>query len=398
VIFNTIKSNGVDIKLWIPVHEVESSALTQLKNVASIPGVSHHLAVMPDVHTGVGATIGTIFTTKSILMPAAVGVDIGCGMDAVNTRLRREDLCVDNKELRQRIEAAIPTGFASRTAPFYEEKILRDAKMPATLLLNRMPIVESAKDIRQPALLQLGTLGGGNHFIELSAGENGHVWVVLHSGSRNIGKTIAEHHLRKAKEVCKAPLADRNLAFFQEEAHVKQYYEDADWARTYAYLNRSVMLSLVLQQLEGCSNRSSNTCENTTDFIRCCHNYVAIEEHYGQSCYVTRKGAISAKHGEWGIIPGSMGSRTYLVKGLGNPESFNSASHGAGRAMSRGEAKRRFSLEDIVEQTEGVECRKDKGILDELPSAYKDIDVVMERQQDLVRPVRCLRPFICIKG
>lgn len=394
MIFDTIKSDGVDIKLWLPVHEVESSALTQLKNVASVPGVIHHLAVMPDVHTGVGATIGTVIATTNILIPAAVGVDIGCGMIAVGTSYKRKDLPNDTTSMRETIEAAVPVGFNSHRSPVHTRKDVPINRV-VPILLEQFPEV-GKKELKEIATLQLGTLGGGNHFIELSLDENDFVWIVIHSGSRNVGKTIADHHLGIAKDLCREKkLSDHNLSYLKaDSAEGKEYWDHARWAQRYAGINRCLMLELVAGALRKCAGKEFLQ----TTLVSCHHNFVSTEEHYGKSCFITRKGAIGFTESQMGIIPGSMGTRSYIVRGLNNQESFCSASHGAGRAMSRGEAKRRFSLDDLRKQTEGIECRKDHGILDELPAAYKDINVVMKRQEDLVETEHELRQFVCIKG
>jgi tRNA-splicing ligase RtcB (3'-phosphate/5'-hydroxy nucleic acid ligase) len=383
----TLKGKQVPIKMWARVEEVESQALTQLKNIAALPWCFSHVAVMPDVHLGKGATVGSVVAMKDAIAPAAVGVDIGCGMAAQRTALTSHDLPDSLHALRSQIEAEIPVGFSMHD----------DAGLSydQTLFDEFGGLVEAVQSLEGRARKQLGSLGGGNHFIELCLDGEDRVWLMLHSGSRNIGKELAEIHIKRAKKLLHNQLLpDRELSvFLAGTPQMAEYRRDLFWAQRYAALNRRVMLELYREIL-------ARTIPKVTfdAAIECHHNYVAEEVHFGEEVLVTRKGAIRAGRGELGIIPGSMGTRSYIVRGLGNAESFESASHGAGRRMSRHAAKKRFTLRDLVEQTKGVECRKDRGVLDEIPSAYKRIDKVMAEQRDLVEVVAELKQVMCIKG
>ena len=380
------------IKLWAPVHEVESQALDQLKSIADLPWVFKHVAAMPDVHLGKGATVGSVIAMRDALAPAAVGVDIGCGMGAVLTNLTASDLPESLRDIRHQIERDVPVGFNMHT---------RSRSLPKDH--TGKTIMHGFDDLRMPGLdkiaskvqCQVGTLGGGNHFIEVCLDTEQRVWVMLHSGSRNIGKTLAEYHIGIARTLAhNATLPDRDLAvFLRGTKEMDDYRHDLMWAQQYAFVNRQVMKDLVM----GALKRHLPTITEM-DYIACHHNYVSEETHFGQEVIVTRKGAIYAGRGVYGIIPGSMGTKSYIVRGLGNPESYESASHGAGRRMSRGAAKRHFNLDDLAAQTSGVESRKDAGVLDEIPGAYKDIDQVMENQKDLVEIVHELRQVLCVKG
>jgi tRNA-splicing ligase RtcB (3'-phosphate/5'-hydroxy nucleic acid ligase) len=383
-----IKGKHVDVHLWTRAHEVEPVALDQLRNISALPWVFHHVAAMPDVHYGKGATVGSVIAMKGAVSPAAVGVDIGCGMGAVKTNLAARHLPDSLRRIRLDIERVMPVGFASHDRP-----VATDA---GNELWEEFPMLTSmVQGLFKKARAQLGTLGGGNHFFELCLDTEQNVWIMLHSGSRNIGKELAEIHIGKAKKLShNRDLPDRELAvFLAGTQEMKDYRRDLFWAQRYARANREVMLDLALGVL-----REHFPELETETAIFCHHNYVAEEVHYGEEVLVTRKGAIRAGQGELGIIPGSMGTRSYIVRGLGNPEAFESASHGAGRRMSRGEAKRRFSVKDLARQTEGIECRKDSGVIDEIPSAYKSIERVMEDQKDLVEVVAELRQVLCIKG
>jgi tRNA-splicing ligase RtcB len=376
------------IHLWTNIHEVESAALTQLKNIAALPWVFHHVAVMPDVHFGKGATVGSVIAMKGAISPAAVGVDIGCGMAAVKTNLRASDLPDSLQGLRLAIEAAVPVGFS------LHEEVSKHADKHQ--LWKAFPnLHESVQDIVGKARKQMGTLGSGNHFYEVCLDLEQNVWIMLHSGSRNIGKTLAEIHISKAMKLThNQALPDKDLAvFLAGTPEMVAYRHDLMWAQDYARANREVMLKISQDVL----SKMFPQIEYEEPIV-CHHNYVSEENHFGEDVLVTRKGAISARSGELGIIPGSMGTRSYIVRGLGNPESFHSASHGAGRRMSRGAAKRKFTLEDLAEQTAGVECRKDQAVLDEIPGAYKDIDQVMANQSDLVEIVATLKQVLCVKG
>jgi tRNA-splicing ligase RtcB len=383
-----IKGKNVDVHLWAPPNEVESAALDQLRNVTALPWVFHHVAAMADVHLGVGATVGSVIAMKGAVSPAAVGVDIGCGMGAVQTNLTAADLPDSLHRIRSDIEAVVPVGFA-----MHDRAVHSDA---ASELWAEFPtLTEKVQGLFSRAERQMGTLGGGNHFFELCLDTDDRVWMMLHSGSRNIGKELAEIHIAKAKKLAhNRELPDRQLAvFLAGTAEMRDYRRDLFWAQRYARVNREVMLDLALDAL-----RYHFPALETGQAIFCHHNYVAEEVHYGEEVLVTRKGAIHAGRGQLGIIPGSMGTRSYVVRGLGSAESFESASHGAGRRMSRGEAKRRFTVKDLLAQTEGIECRKDGGVLDEIPGAYKNIEKVMENQKDLVEIVAELRQVLCIKG
>ncbi len=381
-----IRGDKVDVLAWADPAQIESVALDQLRNIAKLPWVFHHVAAMADVHYGKGATVGSVIAMKDAVSPAAVGVDIGCGMAAVRTSLTASDLPDSLAGLRSEIERAIPVGFEQHRKPVQTDpELWRDFQ----------ELTPAVRNLEPKARHQLGTLGGGNHFLELCLDTEDRVWLMLHSGSRNIGKTLAEIHIGRAKKlVHNQRLPDRDLAvFLAGTQEMTEYRRDLFWAQRYARANREAMLQLYQDVL-----RRFRPDVRFADAVHCHHNYVAEEVHFGQEVLVTRKGAIHAGKGELGIIPGSMGTRSYVVRGLGNPDSFESASHGAGRRMSRSEAKRRYSVKDLREQTQGVECRKDGGVLDEIPAAYKDIGQVMEQQRDLVEVVAELRQVLCVKG
>lgn len=397
VIYNK-EVQRIPVKIWSPIHEVESHAIDQLKNIASLPFVFKHVAAMPDVHLGKGATVGSVIATKGAIIPAAVGVDIGCGMMAIKLLVESNKLIDKAKEIRIGIESQVPVGHNSNSivAKSVDAWIgWKDFKN-----LNATQVHKSGIDsLRAKAISQLGSLGGGNHFIELCLDQESNAWVMLHSGSRNIGKSLAEIHISKAKDEMKQlfiSLRDPDLAYFAEGTKsYQEYIYDLMWAQSYAAANRQEMMSRVLSVIKKVLGLESLKTEIE---INCHHNYASKEYHYGENVLVTRKGAVRARKGDFGIIPGSMGTRSYIVEGIGSDESFHSCSHGAGRKMSRSEAKRRFTLEDLQLQTVGVECRKDEGVIDEIPSAYKDIDMVMENQKDLVRVISQLKQFMCIKG
>jgi len=385
---SVLRGPSVPIHLWTPVQEVESEALDQLKRIAALPWVFKHVAVMPDVHLGKGATVGSVIAMKDAVAPAAVGVDIGCGMAAVKTSLTASDLPDSLRSLRLDFEAAVPVGFAQHreVLPFAEGLPLWDAFAD---------LAPGVQDTFAKARRQLGSLGGGNHFIELCLDQDQGVWLMLHSGSRNIGNLLAQIHIGVARKLThNAGLPDRDLAvFLAGTQEMAAYRHDLFWAQSYAFANREAMLTLLKAVL----------VDHFPDVafeapILCHHNYVSEEVHFGEELLVTRKGAIRAGRGEWGIIPGSMGTRSYIVQGLGNAESFESASHGAGRRMSRTKARRKLSLRDLEDQTRGVECRKDAGVLDEAPAAYKDIDQVIANQADLVEVKYQLKQVLCVKG
>ena len=393
-----MKTKNVPVKLWTKIEEVESQALDQLKNIASLPWVAHHVAVMPDVHVGKGATVGSVVAMRGAVAPAAVGVDIGCGMAAIKTTMNARQLPDDLKRVRQAIEERIPVGFSShdrlRLAEIEKGDLALGNEIRA--LFGKFDELDpGVKDLEKKAGQQLGTLGGGNHFIELCLDSEDGVWLMLHSGSRNIGKTLAEIHMFRARKLeHNQALKDRDLAvFLAGTREMDDYRRDLYWAQEYARLNRAVMLHLYKDVLTELFPKIG-----FGQAVFCHHNYVAEETHFGEELVVTRKGAIRAGAGEMGIIPGSMGTKSYIVRGRGNADSFDSASHGAGRRMSRGKAKQKFTLEDLREQTKGVECRKDSGVIDEIPKAYKDIDKVMANQADLVEVVAELKQVLCVKG
>jgi tRNA-splicing ligase RtcB (3'-phosphate/5'-hydroxy nucleic acid ligase) len=389
-----IKGARVPIRVWAPIHELDSDVIRQLKALASLPWVAHHVAVMPDVHLGKGATVGSVVALRGAVSPAAVGVDIGCGMAAVKTSLVAGDLPDDLSRLRAAIERAVPLGRNHHRSPAWGES--PELRALCRALLERFAALEPAvQRLGERASLQLGTLGGGNHFIELCLDGEQRVWLMLHSGSRHIGAALAEHHMEAAKRLFhNQDLPDPDLAvFIAGTPKFEAYRRDLYWAQEYAALNRAVLLRLV-----------QGVLANAWPLIRfdaaisCHHNYVAEEHHFDEPLLVTRKGAIRASAGQLGIIPGSMGAKSYIVRGKGNPLSFQSASHGAGRRMSRTEARRSFTLADLERQTQGVECRKDRGVIDEAPQAYKDVDRVMRQQADLVEIVAELKQVLCVKG
>ncbi|MFG3100073.1 RtcB family protein [Streptomyces sp. NPDC048182] len=387
----------VPIRMWADPAAVEEGALQQLRNVATLPWIKG-LAVMPDVHYGKGATVGSVIAMRGAVCPAAVGVDIGCGMSAVRTSLTANDLPGDLSRLRSKIEQAIPVGRGMHEDAVDPGRLHGFATAGWDDFWGRFDGVAEAVRFRQGrAGKQMGTLGSGNHYIELLFDEEGVVWLTLHSGSRNIGKELAEHHIGVAQKLPhNQGLVDRDLAVFVADTpQMAAYRNDLFWAQEYAKYNRSIMMALLKDVVRKEFKKARPLFEEE---ISCHHNYVAEERYEGMDLLVTRKGAIRAGSGDYGIIPGSMGTSSYIVKGLGNEKAFNSASHGAGRRMSRSAAKRRFSTKDLEDQTRGVECRKDSGVVDEIPGAYKNIDQVMRQQQDLVQVVAKLKQFVCVKG
>ncbi|SFB61248.1 tRNA-splicing ligase RtcB [Amycolatopsis marina] len=395
--YTAVEGARVPIRMWTDPASVEESAMNQLRNVANLPWV-HGVAVMPDVHYGKGATVGSVIAMRDAVSPAAVGVDIGCGMSAVRTSLTAADLPDDLGVLRRRIESRVPVGFNRHKTPVDPARVHGvggwDRFWSAFGDLHR-----GVQELRERAATQIGSLGGGNHFIEVcleqGGSDEGRVWLMLHSGSRNIGKELAERHMAVARKLPhNADLPDRDLAVFVTGTpEMEAYRRDLFWAQDYAARNRATMVALVKQAL-------ADTVPGARfdDAISCHHNYVAEESYDGVDVLVTRKGAIRAGSGDLGIIPGSMGTGSYVVRGLGNDSSFQSASHGAGRRMSRTKAKKMFSAADLAAQTDGVECRKDTGVVDEIPAAYKDIDSVIAAQTDLVEVVAHLKQVICVKG
>lgn len=401
----TLDKGRVPVKIW--TRDVEHEAIQQLVNVSQLPIVHGHIAAMPDVHAGIGATVGSVIPTLAAIIPAAVGVDIGCGMNAVRLSLTASELPDSLRSVRSAIEAAVPVGFSqhdsSKVRGSQHARTARVLDQRLDAIVKKHPaLMKMQKRFNETWVCQLGTLGGGNHFIELCLDESQQVWVMLHSGSRGIGNVMGRYFIDAARKDMRRHqlnLPDADLAYFSEGSEwFDDYVEAVDWAQDYAMLNRREMMRLVLQVLERVLSPRINAWKVMGEAVNCHHNYVARERHFGENVFVTRKGAISAREGELGIIPGSMGARSYIVRGLGNPESLCSCSHGAGRRMSRTAAKRRFSRDDLEAQTQGVECRKDGGVLDEIPGAYKDIDEVMANQSDLVEVVHTLKQFICIKG
>jgi tRNA-splicing ligase RtcB len=379
--------------------EVEASARQQLVNISQLPIIHHHVAAMPDVPAGIGATVGTVIATRRAVIPAAVGVDIGCGMIAARTSLTGNDLneaCL--KRVFDQVSRDVPVGRAQHK----EGRALTDAAKPFGRGLRRImekhPALEKRFPRAQNWVQQMGSLGGGNHFIEVCLDEESRAWVMLHSGSRGIGNAIGTYFIELARrdaERRELRLPDRDLAYFEEGAeHFDDYVEAVGWAQDYARANRDAMVDLVLEAMR----RHLPAFGVTDEVVNCHHNYVERERHYGADVWVTRKGAIRAGAGEPGIIPGSMGARSYIVRGKGSEESFQSCAHGAGRRMSRTQAQKAYTAQDVVEQTRGVICRKDRGVVDEIPAAYKPIDEVMANQSDLVEVAHTLKQVICVKG
>ena len=374
-------------------HELKSAELQMAKNVASLPFVFKHVSLMPDVHLGKGALVGSVVATKDAVIPAAVGVDIGCGMAAMQLPFKREQLDGKLKKIRNDIEAAIPVGFNQN-------------KDVETFVSNWQgwhsfkDLHKGVKNLDGKALKQMGSLGGGNHFIEVCVDEKDNVWLMLHSGSRHIGNKLAQCHIGTAKELARLSetrLPDMDLAYFVKGTpEFDAYWRDLQWAQDYARFNREVMMrrfeKIVEQYLAG------GKPTKPLLFVNCHHNYAEKENHFDEDVYVTRKGAVRARESDYGIIPGSMGAKSFIVKGKGNLMSYCSCSHGAGRLMSRTKAKKQFTVDDLVKQTEGIECRKDRGVLDEIPGAYKPIEEVMKQQDDLVEIVATLKQVLCVKG
>ena len=392
-----LKGSVTNAKLWLPIEEIESAALTQLRNTASLPWAVH-VAVMPDCHFGKGATVGSVIGLRGAVSPAAVGVDIGCGMLAVRTSLRASLLPDSLGALRSRIEESIPVGFSGHASSRTFPQAFRHGRLQKrlrSLLDTFRDLHPGVQKLSQKALTQLGSLGGGNHFIELCIDTEQWVWFMMHSGSRNIGKSLADLHISAARKLAhNRRLPDPDLAvFLSGTPEMKVYRRDLNWAQEYAALNRLVMAEIFKEILYSFFSRVE-----FGEAIQCHHNYVAEEVHFGEELFVTRKGAISARAGEPGIIPGSMGTKSFIVRGLGNAQSLMSASHGAGRRMSRNAARKRFTRADLIAQTEGVECRKDGGVLDEIPGAYKNINDVIQRQSDLVELTAELKQVLCVKG
>ena len=403
--YEVMQESGVPIKSWTMGVPFDDGAKKQLKNIAQLPFIHKWVAVMPDVHFGLGATIGSVIPTVGAVIPAAVGVDIGCGMMAVRTSLKASDLPDNLSGIRSAIERAVPHGRSKhlrggrdRGAWANIPKDVMEAWNPLAkqfdVLKDKHGCLKNTNNINH-----LGTLGTGNHFIEMCLDEYQNVWLMLHSGSRGVGNRIGTHFIEKAKkdmERWHIQLPDNNLAYLPEGTdHFDEYVEAVEWAQNFARTNREVMMNRVIQAV---SEVMGIPFEAKMEAVNCHHNYVSREHHYGKNVLVTRKGAVRAREGEMGIIPGSMGARSFIVRGLGNEESFCSCSHGAGRVMSRTEAKKKVSLEEHQKATADVECRKDADVIDETPSAYKPIEKVMEAQKDLVEVVYTLKQVVCVKG
>ena len=396
------ESGHAPVKAWTKGVMFDDNAKRQLLNVAQLPFIHQWIAVMPDVHVGKGATIGSVIPTIGAVIPAAVGVDLGCGMMAAKTSLTATDLPDSLELMRVAIEKAIPHGltFGGRDKGSWGD-------IPADVLHKWLSLSEGFKRlcVKHPFLEKtnnlkhLGTLGTGNHFIEVCLDETDAVWVMLHSGSRGVGNRIGSHFIAQAKQDMERwfiHLPDKDLAYIPEgSAHFRDYVEAVGWAQDFAQANREVMMARTLQAIRDVLPIAFSA---DIEAVNCHHNYIRQEHHYGKEVWVTRKGAVSARQGEMGIIPGSMGAKSYIVRGLGNAESFCSCSHGAGRVMSRSEAKRRVSLEEHVKAVQGVECRTDQDVIDETPSAYKPIEAVMQAQNDLVEIVHTLKQVVCVKG
>jgi tRNA-splicing ligase RtcB len=392
-----ISEGRVPVKVY--TEDIEPQARQQLVNVSQLPVVHHHVAAMPDVHLGIGATVGSVIPTLRAVIPAAVGVDIGCGMMAARLSLTGNDF--SEKKLNSifnQISRDVPVGFDQHGERDVRAHAAKRFEKGLKAILEKHSGIRKRVGKRSSWAHQMGSLGGGNHFIELCLDESNQAWAMLHSGSRGIGNAIGTYFIALAKkdaEKSQLHLPDRDLAYFPEgAAHFADYVEAVGWAQDYARANRAEMMELVLDALR----RHLPAFEVIGAAVNCHHNYVERERHFGEDVWLTRKGAIRAREGELGIIPGSMGTRSYIVRGRGNPESFHSCAHGAGRRMSRNQAKKDFSLPDLIRQTQGVLCRKDHGVLDEIPGAYKSIDEVMANQSDLVDIVHTLKQVLCVKG
>ena len=402
--FEVFTSGRGIVKAWTRGVSVEDAAKTQLTNIASLPFIHRWVAAMPDVHLGIGATVGSVVPTHRAIIPAAVGVDIGCGMMAVQTDLVANRLPDSLAAVRSAIEAAVPHGRTHDGRANLDEGAWHD--LPKPVEAAWVGLMDGYEALREKharlgqgnCASHLGTLGTGNHFIEVCLDEADRVWVMLHSGSRGVGNRIGTYFIELAKQDMRRwfiQLPDAALAYLPEGTeHFKDYVAAVGWAQGFARTNRELMMAAALRAMQ----RVLGPFAADLTVVNCHHNYVACEHHYGEDVWVTRKGAVSAREGELGIIPGSMGARSFIVRGKGNPESFHSCSHGAGRLMSRTEARRKFTLEDHARATEGIECRKDADVIDETPGAYKPIDAVMKAQEELVEVVHTLRQVVCVKG
>ncbi len=395
----------VPVKAWIPKCGTDEATMAQMRKVCSLPFVFRHAALMPDGHLGKGSAIGAVVPTKGAIIPAVTGVDLGCGMMAVQTSLSANQLPDNLRKIRREIEKSVPHGRtdhggrndkgAWKEIPRRQIGVWRQLESGYKQILAKYPKLESANSLNH-----LGTLGGGNHFLEICLDEDDQVWFMLHSGSRGVGNRIGTFFIEMAKGDMRQHiknLPDKDLAYFSEGSqHFDDYVEAVGWAQEFAMYNRKLMMEQLVDAVSESGEVPKFTLTEVA--VNCHHNYIAVEEHYGEEVFVTRKGAVRARLGDWGIIPGSMGARSYIVRGLGNPESFNSCSHGAGRAMSRSAAKRRFTTADHAKATEGIECRKDEDVIDETPMAYKSIEDVMNAQSDLVEIAHTLRQVVCVKG
>lgn len=388
------------VKIW--TNDIDENAKGQLRNMAQLPFIHKHIAVMPDVHWGCGSTVGSVIPTIKAIVPAAVGVDIGCGMMAHRLNMTADQLPDSLGAVRSAIEAAIPHGRTDNGGPNDRGAWGNVPEIVTKVWVKLWPLaVEIPAPIftRGQGPRQLGTLGTGNHFIELCTDTEGGVWLMLHSGSRGVGNKIGSFFIERAKEEMQnwhIELADPNLAYLPESSPVfAEYWNALSWAQDYALANRQIMMQLAIRAVGAALGREVHSTEMA---VNCHHNYVSLEHHYGRNVFVTRKGAVRARTGDLGIIPGSMGAKSFIVRGKGNPESFDSCSHGAGRRMSRGAARARFNVSDLSRQTAGVECRKDADVIDEIPEAYKDIQQVMDNQSDLVEILYTLKQVLCVKG
>ncbi len=396
--------NARPIKAWTRGVDFDDKSKQQVINTAHLPFIYKWIAVMPDVHYGIGATIGSVIPTEKAIIPAAVGVDIGCGMMATKTTLSAKDLPDNLHGIRSTIERAVPHGISPRKRrdrgswhdiPKRTEEVWKTLEEEFKAITEKHPTIAKSNNVKQ-----LGTLGSGNHFIEVCLDEEDKVWFMLHSGSRGVGNRIGMYFIELAKkdmEKFYINLPDKNLSYFAEGTeYFDDYVQAVHWAQDFAMYNRKIMMANMIDAISRCNGIPPFTAD--LELVNCHHNYVAREHHYGKNVLVTRKGAVRARLGDLGIIPGSMGAKSFIVKGKGNDESFHSCSHGAGRVMSRTEAKRRFTVQDQIEATKDVECRKDAHVIDEIPMSYKSIDAVMEAQKDLVDIVHTLKQVVCVKG
>lgn len=396
-ILNADAAYGVPVKIF--TNDIDQDSIEQLTKMAQLQFIHSHIAVMPDVHVGKGATVGSVIPTKHAIIPAAVGVDIGCGMNAIRLNLKSSQLPDNLSSLRHAIERKVPVGFDLHKQVKAKASTLTPLDKRLQPIISKHPgLVRMLRKFDMTWQKQLGTLGDGNHFIELCLDENQDVWIMLHSGSRGLGNVIGTYFIELAKKEAQhrfGHVPDKDLSYFAEgSTSFDDYVEAVEWAQAYAYENRREMMRLILEAIRPLLP----SFQLTKEAINCHHNYVSQEQHGGENLLITRKGAIRAGKDELGIIPGSMGARSYIVRGKGHPDSFCSCSHGAGRKMSRNKAKHLFNQQDLIQQTQGIECRKDAGVIDEIPSAYKDIDQVMAQQSDLIEVVHTLKQVLCIKG